>query len=62
MDGEKHIMTVHVVTGQRLDSEIIRKIKYDVRRSIYNLKITHITIEVEGEEESENCVYNKDRC
>ncbi len=62
LDGEKHIMTVHVVTKQQLDNETIKRIKQDVRKSIYNLKITHITIEVEGEEECEDCLYNKERC
>ncbi|NTV19084.1 MAG: cation transporter [Bacteroidales bacterium] len=58
MDGEKHIMTVHIVTGLTLDSENVTRLKYETRNLIHELNISHITVEIEGENESGDCLYN----
>jgi len=58
LDGEKHIMTVHIVSGLPLDSETVKRLKYEVRKSIQKLNINHITVEIEGENESGDCLYN----
>ena len=58
LDGEKHIMTVHIVSGLPLDSETVKRLKYEARKSILELNINHITVEIEGENESGDCLYN----
>lgn len=58
LDGEKHIMTVHIVSGLPLDSETVKRLKYEARKSIHELNINHITVEIEGENESGDCLYN----
>ena len=58
LDGEKHIMTVHIVSGLPLDSETVKRLKYEARKSIHELNISHITVEIEGENESGDCLYN----
>lgn len=58
LDGEKHIMTVHLVTGLSCDSGNIIRLKNDARKLIHDLNISHITVEIEGENESGECLYN----
>jgi len=58
LDGEKHIMTVHIVSGLPLDSKTVKRLKYEARKSIHELNINHITVEIEGENESRDCLYN----
>jgi len=58
MDGEKHIMTVHIVTCLTLDSENVKRLKHEARKLIHELNISHVTVEIEGENESGDCLYN----
>ncbi len=58
MDGEKHIMTVHIVTGLTLNSDNIKRLKHEARKLIHELNISHITVEIEDENESGDCLYN----
>lgn len=58
LDGEKHVMTVHAVSDINLDYNIIENIKSDIRKSVKEQNIGHITIEVESEDEAGKCLYN----
>jgi cobalt-zinc-cadmium efflux system protein len=53
MDGEKYVLTLHVVVSDQATPEEIKKIKKDIRNLGHKNKIDHITIEIEFE--SEQC-------
>lgn len=61
LDGENHILTLHVVVKDETDSALICNIKEKVRQISSSLGIGHITIEIECTGESDSCKY-KDSC
>jgi cobalt-zinc-cadmium efflux system protein len=53
MDGQYNILTLHVVYKAGTDLPSIERIKQEVRHCLQHLKLHHITIETESEDE--NC-------
>lgn len=51
LDGEKSIMTLHVIVSEKLTNNGLIKIKKEIRKKALNLKINHTTIEFENEQE-----------
>ena len=57
LDGENHILTLHVVVADETDLLTICNVKERVREITSSLGIDHITIEVERMGEADNCKY-----
>ena len=57
LDGENHILTLHVVVADEADSLTICNLKEKVREITSSSGIDHITIEVERSGEADNCKY-----
>jgi len=57
LDGENHILTLHIVVADETDSLTICNLKERVREITSSSGIDHITIEVERTGEAHNCKY-----
>ena len=51
LDGEYHILTLHVVTDKQQSMSGLAQLKEDIRKKLALLRITHATIEFEYPEE-----------
>ncbi|MFY0625830.1 MAG: cation transporter [Reichenbachiella sp.] len=58
MDGEYHVMTVHLVLGEELDFERRVEIKERARQILKEGAMKHVTIELEGHDEHCDLVDN----
>ena len=59
VDGEFHILTMHLVVTDHLTIERVESIKDEVRMELKKMSIEHATIEIESE--SEVCRITEDR-
>lgn len=55
IDGEKNIMSIHVVIRENNNLNKLSSIKNDIRTICFKMNIDHVTIEIETEKE--NCIY-----
>ncbi len=55
MDNEVHVLTIHVVVKNKTSFQEIKKIKCKVREIAHSFNINHITVEIEGD--NETCEY-----
>ena len=51
LDGEHHVLTVHLVLNQCLDNEVQQSIKADLAEGLKSYELAHTTIEFEQPEE-----------
>lgn len=61
LDGERNIMTLHVVTANSTTSENALKIKLEIKELAHSYNVEHVTLEFEDENESDDCEF-KDGC
>jgi len=61
LDGERNIMTLHVVTANSTTSAHILKIKQEIKELAHSFNVDHVTLEFEDENESGDCEF-KDGC
>ncbi|MCB0667226.1 MAG: cation transporter [Saprospiraceae bacterium] len=54
MDGEYHVLTVHLVLEKELDQATLFELKSKIRKDLHNLNIEHATLEFESKDE--DCV------
>lgn len=54
MDGEYHVLTVHLVLEKELDQATLFELKSRIRKDLHNLNIEHATLEFESKDE--DCV------
>lgn len=57
LDGENHILTLHIVVTDNTDSSIMYTLKESVRQITSSFGIEHITIEIECTGEAASCKY-----
>lgn len=62
MDGENHILTLHIVVKDGVGSIAMSELKKRVREIAFDHDIGHVTIETEGSEECAECLYSNDPC
>jgi cobalt-zinc-cadmium efflux system protein len=62
LDGEKHILSVHIVLGSDSLMKDSNRIKEDVRAISLKHGIGHVTVEVELTDEAKECRYNNNPC
>ncbi|MHC1778641.1 MAG: cation diffusion facilitator family transporter [Bacteroidales bacterium] len=62
MDGENHILTVHIVYREGYRYKPENCVKRKVRDSVLKFGINHVTIETESKEECSDCSYNNNPC
>ncbi|MEX0967946.1 MAG: cation diffusion facilitator family transporter [Bacteroidia bacterium] len=60
MDGEHHILTSHIVVADGTSKEDVFRIKEKTREAMTQLKIDHLTLEVEFPEE--DCLMREEHC
>ncbi|WP_250655876.1 cation diffusion facilitator family transporter [Alkalimarinus coralli] len=51
LDGEHHVLTVHLVLKQRLDNELQQQVKSDLAEGLKSYQLAHTTIEFEQPDE-----------
>lgn len=54
LDGEKHVLSAHVIISKNSSKKDIEKIKYKIKKRLKNIGIEHSTLEIEFEDE--NCI------
>jgi len=62
MDGENHILTLHIVIKEGVGARALAELKSRVREIAVNFDIGHVTIETEGSDECADCLYHKNPC
>ena len=62
MDGENHILTVHIVYSDGYKYKPESCVKKRVRDSVLKFGIDHVTIETESNEECSECSYRNNPC
>ncbi|MDP3436538.1 MAG: cation diffusion facilitator family transporter [Bacteroidales bacterium] len=62
MDGENHILTLHIVVKEGIGKRTVMELKRGVREIAFNYDIGHVTIETEGSDECAECLYSNDPC
>ncbi|OFY28023.1 MAG: cobalt transporter [Bacteroidetes bacterium GWF2_41_61] len=62
MDGENHILTLHIVIKEGVGVRTLAELKNRVREIAVNFDIGHVTIETEGSDECADCLYHKNPC
>ncbi|GAB1475129.1 cation diffusion facilitator family transporter [Bacteroidota bacterium] len=62
MDGENHILTVHIVYSDGYKYKPESCVKRRVRDSVLKFGIDHVTIETESNEECSECSYRNNPC
>lgn len=55
LDGDRNIMTLHVVTETDITQSRIKEIKEEIKLLVHDFKIDHVTLEMESEAESDHC-------
>jgi cobalt-zinc-cadmium efflux system protein len=61
LDGERNIMTLHVVTVESVTPGNLLQLKQDIREVAHAFSIEHVTLEFENESESDDCMF-RDSC
>ncbi len=61
LDGERNIMTLHVVTDNAISSGNRLQIKRDIKELALSFNVAHVTLEFEEENESDDCEF-RDGC
>lgn len=61
LDGERNIMTLHIVTAETITSQNLLNLKQEIRNLAHSFNIEHVTLEFENEAEAEECEL-KDGC
>lgn len=59
LDGQRNIMTMHVVTSQDFPANGEQQLKQEIRELASLYKIDHVTLELENELESDNCDFKE---
>ncbi|HLN54067.1 MAG TPA: cation diffusion facilitator family transporter [Lentimicrobium sp.] len=59
LDGKRNIMTIHVVTNQNFPPNGEKELKQEIRELASSYKIDHVTLELENENESEDCEFKE---
>lgn len=62
MDGENHILTIHIVVKDGVGGRRVIELKNRVREIAVIFNIGHVTIETEGTDECADCLYSNDPC
>jgi cobalt-zinc-cadmium efflux system protein len=62
LDGEKHILSVHLVLDNDSSITDLNTAKEDVRLIAFKHGIGHVTVEVELVDDAAECRYNNDPC
>jgi len=52
LDGERHVLTAHLVTARPLNAEEYQSVKYDVAKIVEEYGFFHSTLELEWPEET----------
>lgn len=60
LDGERNIMTLHIVTDEKMPAPGLISLKQSIRRLADKYKISHVTLEFENEKESDDCRFVDD--
>lgn len=55
LDGDRNIMTLHVVTKTDVTEARAKQLKKEIRSLVHDFKIDHVTLEMESEVESNHC-------
>lgn len=59
LDGEKNIMTLHVVTSGNIGNADLLKLKKNIRDLALCYSVEHVTLEFENESESDDCMFRE---
>ncbi len=59
LDGNRNIMTMHIVTNENLPENGDQKLKQQIRELAADFHIDHVTLELENETESNNCEFKE---
>lgn len=51
LDGEYHVLTVHLVAQKELEQASLSELKLKIRKDLHNLNIEHATLEFENKDE-----------
>ncbi|PKP00531.1 MAG: cation transporter [Bacteroidetes bacterium HGW-Bacteroidetes-8] len=62
MDGENHILTLHIVVKDGVGRRTLMELKNSLRDIAMNYNIGHVTIETEGSDECAECLYSNYPC
>lgn len=62
LDGENHIMSVHLVMQENVTRDEVQKAKEILKEIAMHRGIGHVTVEVEFCDEASCCSYYKDPC
>ncbi len=62
LDGESHILTLHVVIGDNSSKGEMLVVKETLRRIAAEFGIEHVTVEIEFDSGIDNCIYNREQC
>lgn len=57
LDGEKNIMSLHIVVDNQTSKVQLFELKSDIKKIANDFGIQHLTIEIEDESDAENCQY-----
>ncbi|MDT3738718.1 MAG: cation diffusion facilitator family transporter [Candidatus Kapabacteria bacterium] len=57
LDGEKNIMSLHIVVDNLTSKTQLFELKSDIKKIANDFGIQHLTIEIEDESDAENCQY-----
>jgi len=52
LDGEQHVLTVHLVLKSEADSEVLRQYKEQIRQLLHPYQLAHTTVEFEAPDEA----------
>jgi cobalt-zinc-cadmium efflux system protein len=52
LDGEKHILSTHLIINKNSSKKDIEKIKHKLKQRLKDIGIEHSTLEIEFEDES----------
>jgi cobalt-zinc-cadmium efflux system protein len=57
LDGEKNIMSLHIVVDNQTSKVQLFELKSDIKKIAGEFGIQHLTVEIEDESDAENCQY-----
>ncbi len=57
LDGEKNIMSIHIVVDNQTSKVQLFELKSDIKKIANDFGIQHLTVEIEDESDAENCQY-----
>jgi cobalt-zinc-cadmium efflux system protein len=57
LDGQRHILSMHIVREDNLSQEEIISLKCQIKEICSNYNINHATLEMETKSEEESCIH-----